>query len=270
MAAEKAISLTAEDLLKMVRRSGERFQRQEIGAPVEDTGAFERQSLIAEELENFDAPAEEEPVQEPPVEQPAPEVFHEEPAETPEPEFTPAPELPTIDLEAERQQAWNEGHAEAMKMVEQARAEAYETALAEARIEAAKEVEVARDAFEKALAQLSQLEHQMAEDLTEKLERAVHTLASDRAGQKVDATPRPFLRKIEKLAKQLTEDFEGLVVIMNPADLVAIKPHIQGFSPLSKAKLSPDTHLGRGDLRLRMGDITYGDVIAPRENGSLS
>lgn len=269
MVAEKAVSLTPEDLLKMVRQSGDRFQRQEIGIPIDQETSFAPKSVVAAELENFEPVFEEPPAEEPQPEDPPLESSFQDEAVA-EPEFTPAPEIPTIDLEAERQQAWNEGHAEAMKLVEEARAEAYQTAMEEARIEAAKEIEDARDVFEKALNQLTQVEHQMSEALTEKLTRAVRNLAAERAGQRIDEAPRPFLRKIEKLAKELTEDYENLVVIMNPADLVAIKQHIQGFSPLAKAKLSPDTRLGRADLRLRMGDITYGDVIAERENGSLS
>ena len=54
---------------------------------------------------------------------------------------------------------------------------------------------------------------------------------------------------------------------MNPADLLAIKPHIKDFSPLAKGRLSPDTTLGRGDLRIRMDEITFSDAIGERNGG---
>ena len=113
-------------------------------------------------------------------------------------------------------------------------------------------------------------EHAHLEGLTESLEQAIRTLASKRAGQKIEEAPQPFLRKIEKMTREVASAVEAAVVSMNPADLVAIQPHLKGFSPLSKARLIPDPKLGRGDIRIRMDNITFSDVMAERNSGSLA
>jgi len=120
-----------------------------------------------------------------------------------------------------------------------------------------------------ALTRLNTAEEEVAATLTTHLETAVRVLASDRAGQKIDDTPQPFQRRIEKMARDIATGAESLVVQMNPADLMAIKPHIKSFSPLSKARLAPDPSLGRGDVRLNMDEITFADVIAERQTGGL-
>jgi flagellar assembly protein FliH len=250
-------ALTPEDLLALVRRSAGKFQRHMPGAPEAEAGGFAPLSFVR-------APEPEAAPQEPAPE-PAPE-----PDAHPDTGFTPAPAPQPIDIEAERRAAWAEGHAEALREIETARAEAREAALDEARSTAAEEVAEARDIFTAAVTRLTTAEHDRAEALTARLEQAVRLLAAERAGQKIDEAPRPFLRKIEKMTREIAAGCDSTVVRMNAADLVAIKPHIKGFSPLAKARLAPDTTLGRGDIRIVMDDITFSDVIAERSAGGLA
>lgn len=194
------------------------------------------------------------------------------PAPTPPapPDFQPAPPPPSIDLKAERKAAWEEGFAAATQQANATRDQQRAQILTEAREQASQEIAEIRDIFAAAVTHLTTTEHDLQDRLTAELETAIKTLAAQRAGQKIDETPRPFLRRIEKIARELAAGVEGTIVQMNPADLLAIKPHLKGFSPLSQAKLSPDPKLGRGDLRIRMADITFADVMAERQNGSLA
>lgn len=254
-------ALTPEDLLALVRRSSGKFQKHMPGVPEAEAPGFAPLSFVrAAEPETEPEATPQEPETEP------------APANEPEAEigFTPAPAPQPIDIEAERRAAWAEGHAEALREIETARAEAREAALDEARSIAAEEVAEARDIFTAAITRLTTAEHERAEALTTKLEQAVRLLAAQRAGQKIDEAPRPFLRKIEKMTREIAAGCDSTVVRMNPADLVAIKPHIKGFSPLANARLTPDTTLGRGDIRIVMDDITFSDVIAERSAGGLS
>lgn len=245
-------ALTPEDLLALVRRSSQQFQRRDPATPAAQAESdFAPQAVVRPLHPRADAPA------------PAPTDPDPKPAAT----FTPAPPPPTFDIEAERRVAWAEGHAAAMQEIEAARVKARAEALEEARATAAQDIAEARDAFTAAVTRLTSAENERLADLTTKLELAVRNLATQRAGQKIDEAPRPFLRRIEKITHQIAAGAENTVVLMNPADLLAVKPHIKDFSPLAKGRLSPDTTLGRGDLRIRMDEITFSDAIGERNGG---
>lgn len=249
-------ALTPEDLLALVRRSSQQFQRRDPAKPVAQAeSGFAPQTMVRPLRAAI-----------PEAEPAAPAIAA---ASDPKPAatFTPAPPPPTFDIEAERRVAWAEGHAAAMQEIEAARAKARAEALEEASATAAQDIAEVRDAFTAAITRLTSAENERLADLTAKLELAVRQLATQRAGQKIDEAPRPFLRRIEKITHQIAAGAENTVVLMNPADLMAIKPHIKDFSPLAKGRLSPDTTLGRGDLRLRMDEITFSDVIAERDGG---
>lgn len=278
-AAPSATALTPDDLLALVRRSGEKFQRRDFadrsdaaagaeGAGAATTGFAPRPYLraIEPDPEETAAPPEETAPQE--SAPPAPPQPKEAPAA--DTGFTPAAAPQPVDIEAERRAAWEEGHAEAMKQIEAARQEARAAALEEARAEAAAQVDEAREVFEAAIARLAGAEHEMLDGLTAKLETAVRILATKRAGQRIDEAPRPFLRRIEKMTREVAAGVDSIVVQMNPADLMAIRPLLKNASPLANAKLAPDTRLGRGDLRIKMDDVTFADVIAERTTGGLA
>lgn len=269
-------AMTPDDLLALVRQSSPTFQKKTVVEP-KDAGmspGFVAQNLVRR-VEEYHPPAppQHDPEETPEIDAPVPDAG-EMPGTEAETDagpdgFSPAEAPRVIDMEAERQAAWAAGHAQAMQEIEAARAEAREEALAEARAEADAMLVEVRAAFEAALTRLASAEEEMAAALTAHLDTAVRVLASDRAGQKIDDTPQPFQRRIEKMARDIAAGAESLVVQMNPADLMAIKPHIKSFSPLSKARLAPDPALGRGDVRLKMDEITFADVIAERQTGGL-
>lgn len=269
-AAPAPKALTADDLLALVRRSPQQFQKKN-PVDTDDAGvvhSFVSQTPVRRIDEARPAPVPDpEGRAEPAVETPAPETGTEAAGESES--FSPAAPPKVIDMEAERQASWQAGYDQAMQEIDAARSQAREAALAEARADADATLEEVRTAFEAALARLNSAEQEVAATLTTHLETAMRILASERAGQKIDDTPQPFLRRIEKMAREIAAGAESLVVQMNPADLMAIKPHIKSFSPLSKARLSPDPKLGRGDLRLKMDEVSFADVIAERQGGGL-
>lgn len=188
--------------------------------------------------------------------------------------FVAAPEPAMLDIAAEveagRKAGFDEGYAKA-------RAE-FDAMLEAARTEAAA---AARETAEAALAEtaetlgavltgLMRAETEIVAEMTAMLEPAIRELASKRAGMAIEDTPRPFLKKIEALAKDVAGSAARTELHMNPGDLVAVREHIRKWSPLTDAQLVPDPKLGRGDVRLVAGDITLSDVIAPREKGSLA
>ena len=262
--AQPPEALTPEALLALVRSASGTFRRNEaLPGAGEGPRSFTPRAVAVEEVPEASAPpAPAELPVEPDTAVPAQDTAAK-------PVFTPAPAPETFDIEAERSAAWAEGHAAAMAGLDAAVAEARATALEEARQEAAREAEEARDIFVGAVQRITMAEHDMTEGLTAKLEQTVRQLAAERAGQRIDEAPRPFLRRIEKMTREIAAGAASTRIMMNPADIIAIKPHIKGFSPLAKAALSPDPALGRGDLRIRMDDITFSDVMAPREGGGL-
>lgn len=282
MAQDGAKTLTPQDLLDMVRHAGETFRRRAPLPSLDTAGsgpagdgaqvvAFTPRSVVPPMAPPAKDTAPVAPAKAEDGATAAPELAPETPSETPPAAtvadgFIPAPQPQAIDLDALQRAAWDEGHAAAMAGLETACAQARAQALEDA----SEDIKAARDAFAAALAQVANAEHLMISDIEAKLVAAVHTLASKRAGMAIDDSPRPFLRRVEKMVKELHDGSTDLVVAMNPADVVAIKPHVQGFSPLARARLQPDPKLGRGDLRLRMGDITFSDIIAERATGGLA
>lgn len=271
-AAPAPKALTPDDLLTLVRQSSPTFQKKAV-VESKDTAMvsdFLAQNLVRR-IEEDHPTSLPEPSNEAKSEidtsaAGSAEVPYKK-AETDK--FNPTEAPVVIDIEAERQAAWAAGHAQAMQEIDAARAEAREEALTEARAEADAMLAEVRATFEAALMRLGNAEEEIATTLTTHLETAVRILASDRAGQKIDDTPQPFQRRVEKMARDIAAGAESLVVQMNPADLMAIKPHIKSFSPLSKSRLAPDPSLGRGDVRLKMDEITFADVIAERQTGGL-
>lgn len=253
---ETAKSLTPEDLLALVRKQAGRFK------PVDRTGQSDANVTTFKPRSFHTTPDEPRPA----PEARAPETRAPEPP----PDFASAPPPKMIDLEAERSAAFAAGLAQAK--ADHAAAIEAERAAARREAEAAVATEIAdlRHAFEATLTRLTTIEAETTTRLQDQITQAVRQLAAERAGQKIDECPKPFQRRVEKLVQDIAAGIDGLVIRMNTADLMAIRPHIKDFSPLAVARLSPDPQLGRGDLRLVMQEISFTDCIAPRSNGGLS
>ncbi len=140
-----------------------------------------------------------------------------------------------------------------------ARAEAYAAGLAAARADAMTELETARDVFIAAHRALVCAPEQI-EAFSTQVEQAVMRLASERAGLAIDSTPAPFLRRIEQLATTISEATSDMSVMLNPADLNAIAPHLQD-SQCSAFRFQADPGLQRGDARLAQPTVLLSDIL---------
>lgn len=181
--------------------------------------------------------------------------------DTPEAISTEAPVLPQSDAvaaspPAEAPSAEDTVNQDAMASI---RAEAYAAGVAAARADAMAELETARDVFVAAHTALLDTPGQM-EELTAQIEKAVLRLASDRAGLAIDTTPAPFLSRIEQLATTISEALESLSVMLNPADLNAIAPHLQD-SQCKAIRFKADPALSRGDARLETPLVMLDDIL---------
>jgi len=139
------------------------------------------------------------------------------------------------------------------------RAEAYAAGVAAARADAMAELETARDVFVAAHTALLDTPGQL-EELTAQIEKAVLRLASDRAGLAIDTTPAAFLSRIEQLATTISDAMETLSVMLNPADLNAIAPHLQD-SQCKAIRFKADPALSRGDARLETPLVMLDDLL---------
>lgn len=146
-------------------------------------------------------------------------------------------------------------------------------ALAERELVAQKSNELAqlshlRDALVTALRQLAHPPADAADALNAALDDAVARLASERAGQAIDAAPAPFARRLARLAQRLSREGAGLIVRLNPADHAALLPLIAQDCPpelaqLAEARIVPDSGLRRGDAALRVPGIHLSDLLGP-------
>ncbi len=183
-----------------------------------------------------------------------------EPAEpaAPAPDYCPSPPPPSARLpepvsEAALRAAQAEGHARG-------------------RAEAEAEFAAARDAVDAAAATLSALVDQITrateaetEALAHTLDEAVRRLASERAGEQIDAAPAGFSARITALAGRIAEGLSGLSITLNPQDLAALQAAGSAETPqivrLLQADLRADPALMRGDIRLRAAGLALDDLI---------
>lgn len=264
-----AKTLTPEDLLALVRQQAGRFQRDESPRQANsNVTPFQPRNFATAAGTDRVAPTP--PAQPSAPQQDAMAVPELAPIPDPQAEFTIAPLPRAIDLEAERSAAFAAGLAQAQTDHAAAMAAEIAAARASAQAAVADDIAEAKATFAAAITRLTQIETDRTDHLLAQMEIAIRNLAAERAGQKIDDLPKPFQRRVEKLVRQIASSADSVIVRMNPADLMAIRPHIKSFSPLAQARLSPDPALGRGDLRLVMDDISFSDCIALRDGGGLA
>lgn len=272
---------TPEDVLAMMRGSAEAGFKDRPMVPrgpasSEDNGLvvpFKPRSVVLEAAPEPGPEPEFAPAVQPEAETPSDTVadsFQPDIANEPESpaEFRPAPDPVPIDFEAELQAAWDAGRSAAMAEIETAKLQARDEVFSEAREAAQAEFAEAREAFLGGVASLLRAETDLIAGLGDALKSSVRAIASARSGYAIDDLPAPFVERVEQLANQVATGRAKTEIHMNPADLAAIKPHIPAHSPLASAQFLMDDTLGRGDLRLRAGDITISDVIAANSGGS--
>ena len=125
-----------------------------------------------------------------------------------------------------------------------------------------------------ALAQLNEPPVDDVDALARALAVAVARLASERAGQAIDAFPEPFARRITRLAERVAQGTRDTAIHLHPDDLQAVRPLLSGACPpelaaLALARLVPDERIARGDADLRAPGLRLADLSCGTDNASL-
>ncbi len=266
-------TLGHEDILSLIREAEGRFKPR---APLstqpegEDTGSFRQRSPYARVEDSAFGAAPE------PTEKSILSAIHDglvaqsadqtdQPPAEPS-DFTPAPPAPEIDLEELRASAFEEGRRQAMAEMQDEVAQALDKGREEGRSEAAAVVAEARDIFLAATNALNDVaESDLFAGFATQLTDAIHSLASQRAGQEIDKSPKLFSRRIEKLAEKVARASEDLTIAFHPDDLSAIGPYLEAGSHLSEARLKVDMNLQRGDVKIDAGSIGLRDILGDRK-----
>lgn len=139
-------------------------------------------------------------------------------------------------------------------------AQGHAAGLTEGRTIAQAELAAARDAFLAAARNLAMQGPELSDQLAELMAVAVRDLAAQRAGQAIDALPKPFIARIAKLADRVAQGMRSVSLRLNPDDLAAIGPHLAD-TDLDGAALTPDPALKRGDVEIRADGIRLADVL---------
>lgn len=175
----------------------------------------------------------------------------EEPAAAAAPNEPVAPPPPDPAIVLAEAQA--RGHAAGL-------AEGHAKGMAEGRAQALAELDAARAAFVAAAKGLSHAGPDLSDQIAALMASAVRDLAAQRAGQAIDAMPKPFIARIAKLADRVAQGIRTVTLRLNPDDLSAIAPHLAG-TDLDGATLTPDPALNRGDVEVRADGIRLADVL---------
>lgn len=165
---------------------------------------------------------------------------------------TPAPE-PQIDIEALRAQAHKTGFTEGFAQgYQQGQAEAPPADLPD-QSDAQVQLDEARRMFTdltRALVDRSEAHHT---SLRVSMEQALIALASELAGQQIDALPQAFAKKVEDLVNRVGKSVEGTQIFLNPEDLAVIHPVLNTTDSLRDCKIEADESLSRGAVDIRSG-----------------
>ena len=92
----------------------------------------------------------------------------------------------------------------------------------------------------------------------------VKDLASARAGAQIDDMPEAFLAKIEDLVDRIRTDLAQPRLRLNPEDIAAVKPYLQGSETLALVSITADPELARGDMELSTDGLRYADRVMPK------
>lgn len=185
-----------------------------------------------------------------------------------------APAAPPPDLEEARAKAHKTGFTEGFAQgYQQGQAEAAAAAPEPAAdpepdpalVESAERLEEARAVFielSRALVDHTEAHHTT---LRQAMERTLIALAGELAGSRIDALPQAFADKIEDLVERIGKAVESTVISLNPDDLEAIAPCLEGSDILTNCTLQPDGRLTRGAVDIKSGPNRAQTVLAETE-----
>jgi len=97
--------------------------------------------------------------------------------------------------------------------------------------------------------------------LSSAMNKAIITLASERAGIAIDSHPEAFSKKIETMVKRVRNRVDEPVIHLHPADAELISATIKDNLAPRAVKIIADDQLKRGDARIDVGSIGVMDLI---------
>jgi flagellar biosynthesis/type III secretory pathway protein FliH len=103
--------------------------------------------------------------------------------------------------------------------------------------------------------------------LSSAMNKAIITLASERAGLAIDSHPDAFAQKIETMVTRIRNRVDDPVIHLNPADAELISATIKDNLAPRAVKIMTDDQLKRGDARIDVGSIGVMDLIDANHNG---
>jgi flagellar biosynthesis/type III secretory pathway protein FliH len=157
-------------------------------------------------------------------------------------------------------------------------AEGYQKGLAEAPapepiIEPAPEVEAHLEETARLFTDLTRTLTDHAADhhtaLRRAMEQTLLTLASDLAGQQIDALPAAFAQRVEELVDRVGKTVDCTQIHLNPEDLAAVAPALKGSDIIEGCILQADESLERGAVDIRSGPNRVQSALPEFEDGGL-
>ena len=97
--------------------------------------------------------------------------------------------------------------------------------------------------------------------LSSAMNKAIITLASERAGIAIDSHPEAFAQKIETMVQRVRNRVDEPVIHLHPADAELISATIKDNLAPRAVKIIADDQLKRGDARIDVGSIGVMDLI---------
>jgi len=97
--------------------------------------------------------------------------------------------------------------------------------------------------------------------LSSAMNKAIITLASERAGLAIDSHPDAFAQKIETMVTRIRNRVDDPVIHLNPADAELISATIKDNLAPRAVKIMANDKLKRGDARIDVGSIGVMDLI---------
>lgn len=184
-----------------------------------------------------------------------------------EPPVAAVPDPAPADAAPAPEPGYAEGHAEGHSA---GWAEGHEAGRQAGLAEARAQLGAAVDLLAAAHARLTTPGVAETESLGRAIQAAVRDLAAERAGQAIDAAPRPFVARIERMAQRIAQGAAEVELRLNPDDLATLEPHLARSPQLAAARVYPAPELARGDVDLRVPGVHVADLIHGGEDAPQS
>ncbi len=174
-------------------------------------------------------------------------------------------------LQAEYERGLAEGRARGEETGQKAgHDKGYEAGRAAGQAEATAQLETAIQGFETATLALASASTLDLDALTNKIHDTILSLASERAGMAIAEVPEAFAGRIESILATIKQGADHPQIILNPDNLLALKPIIETREKLQNCRLDADKTLAPGDVRLIIDGIGIEDELHRRISGKVT